>query len=66
MAEWETFFWGNGMSCHSFLHAVRYGNTIIGVYVRGSGSIEPFCVRLAEKAEAGSDGRVTPALGASL
>lgn len=43
------------MSCHSFLHAVRYGNIIIGVYTGGSGSTELFCVRLARRARAGSD-----------
>lgn len=43
------------MSCHSFLHAVRYGNIITGVYIGGSGSTEPFCVRLARKARAGLD-----------
>lgn len=43
------------MSCHSFLHAVRYGNIIIGVYIGGSGSTELFCVRPARKARAGSD-----------
>lgn len=43
------------MSCHFFLHAVRYGNIIIGVYTGGSGSTEPFCVRLARRARAGLD-----------
>lgn len=43
------------MSCHSFLHAVRCGNIIIGVYAGGSGSTEPFCVRLARRASAGLD-----------
>lgn len=43
------------MSCHSFLHTVRYGNIIIGVYIGGSGSTELFCVRAARKARAGSD-----------
>lgn len=43
------------MSCHSFLHAVRYGNIIIGVYTGGSGSTELFCVRLARRARAASD-----------
>lgn len=57
MAEWQTFFWGGkGMSCHSFLHAARCGNTVIGVYMRGSGSMELFFVRPAGKAGAGSDG----------
>jgi len=48
------FLW-KGMSCHSFLHAVRYGNIIIGVYPGGSGSTELFCVRPAGKAGAGSE-----------
>lgn len=39
------------MSCHSFLRAVRYGNIIIGVYIGGSGSTEPVCVRPARKAD---------------
>lgn len=43
------------MSCHSFLHAVRYGNIIIGVYTGGSGSTDLFCVGLARRARAGSD-----------
>lgn len=43
------------MSCHSFLHAVRYGNIIIGVYTGGSGSTELFCVRLARRARPGLD-----------
>lgn len=68
MAEWETFcvcVW-KGMSCHSFLRAVRYGNIIIGVYIGGSGSTEPVCVRPARKAGPGWDQKLwcpSPALG---
>lgn len=43
------------MSCHSFLHAVRCGSIIIGVYTGRSGSTEPFSVRLARRASAGLD-----------
>lgn len=50
----DVFLW-KGMSCHSFLRAVRYGNIIIGVYIGGSGSTERFCVRPAGKAGAGWD-----------
>lgn len=53
MAEWETFFMERYEL--SFLHAVRCGNIIIGVYTGGSGSMEPFCVRLARRASTGLD-----------
>lgn len=50
----DVFLW-KGMSCHSFLRAVRYGNIIIGVYTGGSGSTELFCVRPDGNAGAGLD-----------